>query len=120
MSSAAWWRPAAFFPALVLGVFWKRANKWGASAGIAFIANRPFQEGALLKRLARRPLPAWAAEIGCASWAEVALKFVVSHPAVTCAIPATSRPDHLRENMRALVGPLPDAALRRRMIAAAE
>jgi len=88
--------------------------------GIAFIANRPFQEGALLKRLAGRPLPAWAAEIGCASWAEVALKFIVSHPAVTCAIPATSRPDHLRENMRALTGALPDAALRRRMIAAAE
>ena len=88
--------------------------------GIAFIANRPFQEGVLLKRLAGRPLPAWAAEIGCASWAEVALKFIVSHPAVTCAIPATSRPDHLRENMRALTGALTDAALRQRMIAAVE
>jgi aryl-alcohol dehydrogenase-like predicted oxidoreductase len=88
--------------------------------GIAFIANRPFQEGALLKRLAKHPLPAWAAEVGCSNWAQVALKFVVGHPAVTCAIPATSRVAHLRENMGALSGPLPDPALRRRMVAAVE
>jgi diketogulonate reductase-like aldo/keto reductase len=88
--------------------------------GIAVIANRPFQEGALLKRLGRHPLPAWAAEIDCVNWAQLALKFIVSHPAITCAIPATSRVDHLHENMGAALGRLPDAALRRRLVAAAE
>ncbi|MGQ2978363.1 MAG: aldo/keto reductase [Polaromonas sp.] len=83
--------------------------------GIAVLVNRPFREGALLRQLQRHPLPAWAAEIDCSSWAQVALKFVVSHPAVTCAIPATSKPAHLRENMGAARGRLPDAALRQRM-----
>lgn len=83
--------------------------------GIAVLANRPFREGALLDQLRRHPLPGWAAEIGCDSWAQVALKFVVSHPAVTCAIPATSQVAHLRQNMGAARGPLPDAALRTRM-----
>lgn len=86
-----------------------------AERGIAVLVNRPFREGELLRSLARHRLPGWAAEIGCRSWAQVALKFVVSHPAVTCAIPATSRVDHLRENMDAALGPLPDAALRERM-----
>ena len=62
-----------------------------------------------------KPLPGWASEIGCSSWAEVFLKWIVSNAAVTCAIPATSRLDHLRENMRALSGPLPDAAMRKLM-----
>jgi diketogulonate reductase-like aldo/keto reductase len=88
-----------------------------ADRGVAVLANRPFREGALLRQLARHPLPGWAAEIGCRSWAQVALKFVVSHPAVTCAIPATSQVAHLRENMAAARGPMPDAALRRRMAA---
>jgi diketogulonate reductase-like aldo/keto reductase len=88
-----------------------------AERGIAVIVNRPFREGALLRQLARHPLPGWAAGIGCSHWAQVALKFVVSHPAVTCAIPATSRVEHLRQNMAAGRGPLPDAALRRRMAA---
>ncbi|MDM0046132.1 aldo/keto reductase [Variovorax dokdonensis] len=82
---------------------------------IAVIVNRPFRQGALLRALQRQPLPAWAAEIGCDSWAQVALKFVVSHPDVTCAIPATSRVDHVRQNMAAARGPLPDAAMRKRM-----
>jgi len=77
--------------------------------------NRPFREGALLRQLQRHPLPAWAAEIDCTSWAQLALKFIVSHPAVTCAIPATSNPAHLRDNMGAARGRLPDAALRQRM-----
>jgi diketogulonate reductase-like aldo/keto reductase len=85
--------------------------------GVAVIVNRPFREGALLRQLARHPLPPWAAEIGCTHWAQVALKFVVTHPAVTCAIPATSRPAHLRQNMAAAQGPMPDAALRARMAA---
>jgi diketogulonate reductase-like aldo/keto reductase len=85
--------------------------------GIAVIVNRPFREGALLDALKRHRLPGWAAEIGCDNWAQVALKFVVAHPAVTCAIPATSRVAHLRQNMGAARGRLPDAALRARMAA---
>ena len=83
--------------------------------GIAVLVNRPFREGALLRQLQRHPLPAWAGEIDCTSWAQLALKFIVSHPAVTCAIPATSNPAHLRDNMGAAQGRLPDAALRQRM-----
>jgi diketogulonate reductase-like aldo/keto reductase len=82
---------------------------------IGVIVNRPFREGALLRQLARHHLPAWAAEIDCGSWAEVALKFVVTHPAVTCAIPATSQLAHLRQNMAAARGRMPDAALRSRI-----
>lgn len=88
-----------------------------AERGIAVLVNRPFQEGALLRRLDRHPLPAWAGEIGATSWAQFALKFAISHPAVTCAIPATRRVDHVRENMGAAAGPLPDEAQRRRMAA---
>ncbi|HWI83053.1 aldo/keto reductase [Ramlibacter sp.] len=89
-------------------------------AGIAVLVNRPFREGALLRQLQRHALPAWARDIGCASWAQVALKFIVSHPAVTCAIPATTRIDHVRENMGAASAPLPDEAFRRRMAADVE
>lgn len=85
--------------------------------GIAVLVNRPFREGALLQALQRHRLPGWAAALGCGSWAEAVLKFIVSHPAVTCAIPATSRVDHLRQNMAAGRGPLPDAALRERIAA---
>jgi len=85
--------------------------------GIAVLVNRPFQQGALLDRLARRPLPAWAAEIDCTNWAQFALKFVISHPAVTCAIPATTRVDHVRENLAAATGRMPDATMRARMAA---
>jgi diketogulonate reductase-like aldo/keto reductase len=88
-----------------------------AERGIAVLANRPFREGALTRRLQREPLPAWAAEIGCRTWAQVVLKFIVSHPAVTCAIPATRRVDHVRENLAACRGPLPDTALRQRIAA---
>lgn len=87
---------------------------------IAVIANRPFRQGELTQALAGKPLPGWAAEIGCTSWAQALLKFIVSHPDITCAIPATSSPAHARENMLAARGPLPDAALRRRMIADVE
>ncbi|MHB0982649.1 MAG: aldo/keto reductase [Thiobacillus sp.] len=85
--------------------------------GIAVIVNRPFQQGMLLRRLGRHPLPPWAAEIDCSSWAQFALKFIISHPAVTCAIPATTRVDHVRENMGAATGRLPDQAMRARMAA---
>ena len=83
--------------------------------GIAVLVNRPFRQGDLLRQLQRHPLPAWAGEIDCTSWAQVALKFVVSHPAVTCAIPATSSPAHVRENMTAARGRMPDDAFRNRM-----
>jgi diketogulonate reductase-like aldo/keto reductase len=83
--------------------------------GVAVIANRPFAEGGLFREVRNRPLPAWAAEAGCESWAQFFLKWILAHPAVTCVIPATSRPQHLADNMRAGVGPLPDAATRERM-----
>lgn len=83
--------------------------------GIAVLVNRPFRGGALLDTLASRKLPAWAADVDCGHWAQLALKFVVAHPAVTCAIPATSQVAHLRQNMAAGRGRLPDAALRERM-----
>jgi diketogulonate reductase-like aldo/keto reductase len=87
--------------------------------GVAVLANRPFGGGDLFRRLRSRPLPAWAAEIDCTSWAQVLLKFVISHTAITCAIPATSQVTHLRDNMQAAHGRLPDAALRARIAAVA-
>ncbi|KTG16764.1 MULTISPECIES: aldo/keto reductase [unclassified Guyparkeria] len=86
-----------------------------AERDIAFIANRPFQGGRLIDRVKRHPFPGWAREAGLANWADALLKFIIAHPAVTCAIPATSRVDHMRENMQALRGPLPDEALRERL-----
>ena len=83
--------------------------------GIAVIINRPFQQGALIRRVEGFPLPAWAAEIDCAGWAQFLLKFIVSHPAVTCAIPATTNAEHVRENMGAAYGRLPDNAMRQRI-----
>jgi diketogulonate reductase-like aldo/keto reductase len=88
-----------------------------ADKGIAVIVNRPFDGGNLFGAKTRTPLPGWAAEIGCTSWAEAFLKFVVSHPAVTCAIPATSQRAHLAQNMKALAGPMPDMKLRERIAA---
>ena len=88
--------------------------------GIAVIANRPFQQGALIDAVLGEKLPDFAAEFGAANWAQLLLKFIVSHPAVTCAIPATSKVAHLRENIGASFGPLPDEAMRRRIIAYVE
>lgn len=86
-----------------------------AERKLAVIINRPFQGGGLFTPVAGKPLPAWAGEIDCHNWAQFFLKFIISHPAVTCAIPATSRVDHMRENMGALRGSLPDKALRKKM-----
>ena len=88
-----------------------------AERGLAVLINRPFREGELLRKLQRHPLPPWAGEIECGSWAQFALKFIVSHPAVTCAIPATRRVDHVRENLNVLRSRMPDEAMRRRMAA---
>ncbi|MCD6681641.1 MAG: aldo/keto reductase [Burkholderiaceae bacterium] len=90
-----------------------------AERGVAVLVNRPFGGGGLLRSLRDRPLPSWASEIGCDSWAQLLLKFVVSHPAVTCAIPGTGNPDHMRANAQAGMGVMPDEAMRRRMIAEA-
>jgi diketogulonate reductase-like aldo/keto reductase len=89
-----------------------------ADRGVAVLVNLPFGGGGLLARVQRKPLPSWAGEIGCRSWAQLLLKYVVAHPSVTCVIPGTSRPEHMRENAEAGVGPLPDTAMRQRMIAA--
>jgi diketogulonate reductase-like aldo/keto reductase len=94
----------------------RRLLPLAAERGIAVIANRPFRRGDLFEYFARHPLPEWAPEIDCANWAQFLLKFIVSHPAVTCAIPATSRVDHMQENMGAMYGKLPDEAMRERMI----
>jgi diketogulonate reductase-like aldo/keto reductase len=83
--------------------------------GIAVLINRPFEEGALFTAVGTRKLPAYAREIGCSSWAQFFLKFIVSHPAVTAVIPATSRVNHMMDNLKAGVGPMPDAAMRERM-----
>jgi diketogulonate reductase-like aldo/keto reductase len=88
-----------------------------ADKGIAVIVNRPFQQGALIDAVERHALPDFAAELGATNWAQVLLKFIISHPAVTCAIPATSKVEHVRENMAAARGILPDEALRRRIAA---
>jgi diketogulonate reductase-like aldo/keto reductase len=84
--------------------------------GIAVIANRPFGGGGLFPAVRGRTLPPWAAEAGCASWAQFFLRYAVSHPAVTCAIPATSQVAHMTDNMGAALAPLPGPTLRERML----
>ncbi|MBY3599209.1 aldo/keto reductase [Rhizobium bangladeshense] len=88
-----------------------------AERGIAVIVNRPFQQGALTRRLEGEKLPQWAAELRAGTWAQFILKFILSHPAVTVAIPATTRVDHVRENLAAASGYLPDEVTRERMAA---
>jgi len=88
-----------------------------ADRGIAVLANRPYAEGALFRRVRGRPLPPWAAELDCTSWGQFFLKWILAHPAVTCVIPATSKPEHLTDNMGAGTGTLPDTATRTRMAA---
>ncbi len=83
--------------------------------GIAVIANRPFAEGAMFRRVRGKPLPPWAAQIGVASWAQYFLKWIVGHPAITCVIPGTGKPEHIADNVAAGFGALPDDAMRRRM-----
>lgn len=86
-----------------------------AETGTAVIVNRPFAEGAMFRRVRRKPLPPWAADFDCASWAQFFLKWILSHPAVTCAIPGTRSPQHVADNLAAARGRLPDEAMRRRM-----
>ncbi len=79
------------------------------------IINRPFGGGGIFKVISSKPLPTWAAEIDCHSWSQFLLKWIISHPAVTCVIPATNNPRHLEDNMMAGVGRMPDAQMRQRM-----
>jgi diketogulonate reductase-like aldo/keto reductase len=88
-----------------------------AEREIGVIVNRPFDGGDLFQRVEGKPLPPWAASFDCQNWAQFFLKYIVSHPAVTCAIPATSKIEHMRENMGAAKGRLPDAATREKMLA---
>jgi diketogulonate reductase-like aldo/keto reductase len=89
-----------------------------AERGVAVIVNRPFDGGALLSRLGSQPLPAIARELQCASWAALVLKWTLANPAVTCAIPATTNPLHVVQNLAALQGPLPDARQRAALLSA--
>ncbi|MGQ0750320.1 MAG: aldo/keto reductase [Betaproteobacteria bacterium] len=87
-----------------------------ADSGTAVIINRPFAQASLFGKVKGKPLPAWAAEFDCTSWAQFFLKYLVGHPAVTCVIPGTRRTAHLRDNLQAAAGRLPDPAMRRRMV----
>jgi diketogulonate reductase-like aldo/keto reductase len=93
----------------------KRLLPFCAENRIAVIANRPFAEGAMFRRVRGKPLPPWAAEVGVASWAQFFLKWIVGHPAITCTIPGTGKPEHIADNVAAGFGALPDAAMRKRM-----
>jgi diketogulonate reductase-like aldo/keto reductase len=90
----------------------RRLLPLAADHRVATLINRPFESGAMFRRIRGRSLPSWAADVGCTSWAQLFLKYVVSHPAVTCAIPATADVAHLEDNMAAGNEPMPDAAMR--------
>lgn len=96
----------------------RRLLRVAEARGVAVIANQPFDSGTMFRKVKGKPLPAWAAEIECSSWAQVMLKYLVGHPAVTCVIPGTARPDHARDNVAAGLGVIPDAAQRQKMAAA--
>ena len=93
----------------------RRLLRAAADAGAAVIVNRPFAEGAMFGRVKGKPVPDWAKEAGCASWAQFFLKWIIGHPAVTCVIPATRNPAHVADNLGAASGPPPDEAMRRKM-----
>src|SRR5882672_5512381 len=86
------------------------------SQGVAVLVMRPFEGGSLFSDARKRPLPGWAAEIDCTTWAQIFLKFILGHPAVTCPIPATSNPAHMADDVRAGFGRVPDEAMRRRIV----
>ena len=93
----------------------KRLLKICSEKNIAVIANRPFAEGAMFRRVRGKPLPPWAAQIGVASWAQYFLKWIVGHPAITCVIPGTGKPEHIADNVAAGFGALPDDKMRKQM-----
>jgi aryl-alcohol dehydrogenase-like predicted oxidoreductase len=93
----------------------KRLLPAAADQGVATLINRPFAEGGLMGRVKGKTLPPWAKELEISSWAQFFLKFILSHPAVTCVIPGTSNPVHIVDNAGAGKGPLPDKATREKM-----
>jgi aryl-alcohol dehydrogenase-like predicted oxidoreductase len=93
----------------------RRLLRAAADGGTAVIVNRPFAEGAMFRRVKGKPVPEWAKAIGCASWAQFFLKWILAQPAVTCVIPATRNPAHVADNLNAASGPPPDEAMRRKM-----
>jgi len=95
----------------------RRLLRAAAERRTAVIVNRPFAEGAMFRRVKGQALPEWAAELGCASWAQYFLKWILAEPAVTCVIPGTRNPSHVADNLGAATGPLPDEAMRRKMSA---
>ena len=95
----------------------RRLLRVAADTRTAVIVNRPFAEGALFRRTKGQPLPDWAKDIGCASWAQFSLKWILAEPAVTCVIPGTRNPAHAADNIGAATGPLPDPATRAKMTA---
>jgi diketogulonate reductase-like aldo/keto reductase len=98
----------------------RRLLPLAAERGIAVIVNYPLASGAAVRAVSSRPLPGWAADIDCTSWSQLLLKFVVSHPAVTCGIPGTGNPEHMADNARAGTGRMPDEAMRQRIAAACD
>ena len=96
----------------------KRLLPLAADRGVAVLVNRPFEDGEIFTRVRGRALPPWAAEIGCDSWAQILLKYVLAHPAVTCVIPATAKAAHMRDDLAAGAGMLPDQALRAKIVEA--
>src|SRR5262249_38562902 len=94
----------------------RRLLPFARDNGIAVLINMPFGGGGLLRKLLPRPLPAWAGEIGCTSWAQLLLKFVLANKAVTCVIPGTGKPEHMRDNAAAGLGVYPDAAMLQRLV----
>jgi diketogulonate reductase-like aldo/keto reductase len=94
----------------------RRLLPLAADMGVAVLANRPYQSGALFGAVRGRELPSWAGDFA-SSWGQFFLKFIVSHPAITCAIPATSKPHHMQDNLEAGFGPMPDETTRERMVA---
>jgi len=95
----------------------RRILPLAAERRVAVLVNRPLEAGGLGRRLRGRPLPPWAAELDCESWAQLLLKWILAHPAITCVIPGTSRPEHVADNMKAGIGALPDPATRERLAA---
>jgi aryl-alcohol dehydrogenase-like predicted oxidoreductase len=93
----------------------RRLLRVAADSGTAVIVNRPFAEGAMFSRVKGQPVPEWAKEAGCASWAQYFLKWILAQPAVTCVIPGTRNAKHVADNVAAATGPMPDEAMRRRM-----
>lgn len=95
----------------------KRLLPCAKNTGTAVLVMRPFEEGRLFRRVRGKPLPTWAADFDCESWAQFFLKWILGHPAVTCPIPATSKLHHMKDNVRAGFGPLPDERTREKMLA---